>query len=162
MGHVTDLPDAETGTSSLFDMAVPHPDPQAWEESAPRQVVDYALQRRARLAEVNSGRVAVGEVCDANPYLLTAAAFHGTPSDTTCPICRKEPLTLVSWVFGDRLGQVSGSARSAAEIEQLAGSSAEFSVHVVEVCRTCHWNHLVRSYVSGLKSPPSRKRRMAK
>ncbi|NNG95933.1 DUF5318 family protein [Gordonia araii] len=143
-------------------MAAPSPDSAPWDETAPRQVVDYALRRRARLAEVNSGRVGVGEVCDANPYLLNAAAFHGAASDITCPICRKEQLTLVSWVFGDRLGQVSGSARSAAEIEQLARKHAEFSVHVVEVCRTCHWNHLVRSYVSGLKSQPARTRKMAK
>ncbi len=143
-------------------MAAPSPDTPAWDEAAPRQVVDYALRRRARLAEVDSGRIGVGEVCDANPYLLTAASFHGTTSDAACPICRKEALTLVSWVFGDRLGQASGSARSAAEIEQLAHNHAEFSVHVVEVCRTCHWNHLVRSYVSGLKSPPPRTRKMAK
>lgn len=143
-------------------MAAPGHDSPAWDEAAPRQVVDYALRRRARLAEVNSGRVGVGEVCDANPYLLRAAAFHGAPSDITCPICRKETLTMVSWVFGDRLGQASGSARSAAEIELLAHKHAEFSVHVVEVCRTCHWNHLVRSYVSGLKSSPSRTRKMAK
>ena len=54
------------------------------------------------------------------------------------------------------------AARSAAEIGQLARRYAEFSVHVVEVCRTCHWNHLVRSYVSGLKSQPPRTRKMAK
>ena len=143
-------------------MAAPSHELPSWDGAAPRQVVDYALRRRARLAEVDSGRVGGGEVCDANPYLRTAAAFHGVPSDVSCPICRKENLTMVSWVFGDRLGQASGSARSAAEIGQLARRYAEFSVHVVEVCRTCHWNHLVRSYVSGLKSQPPRTRKMAK
>ncbi|MFT4201602.1 DUF5318 family protein [Gordonia sp. (in: high G+C Gram-positive bacteria)] len=143
-------------------MAVPSPDSPSWEENAPRQVVDYALRRRSRLADVNSGRVGVGEVCDANPYLLNAAAFHGSPSETTCPICRKEPLTLVSWVFGERLGQANGSARSDEEIAALARKYAEFSVHVVEVCRSCHWNHLIRSYVSGLKSQPQRTRKIAK
>ena len=57
-----------------------------------RQVVDYALQRRALLAEVYAGRVG-REVCDASPYLLRAAKFHGEPSERTCPVCRKEPLT---------------------------------------------------------------------
>lgn len=120
-----------------------------------RQVVDYALQRRSLLAEVYSGRRGVAEVCDAGPYLLRAAKFHGRGSDVICPICRKEQLTLVSWVFGDKLGPVSGSARTPEELVRLASSQEEFSVHVVEVCRTCSWNHLVQSYVLG--SPPAPK-----
>jgi hypothetical protein len=114
-----------------------------------RQVVDYALRRRSLLAEVYSGRTGVSEVCDANPYLLRAAKFHGKLSPVMCPICRKEQLTLVSWVFGDHLGAVSGSARTAEELVLLASRFEEFSVHVVEVCRTCSWNHLVKSYVLG-------------
>jgi hypothetical protein len=119
-----------------------------------RQVVDYALRRRSLLAEVYSGRTGVSEVCDANPYLLRAAKFHGKPSSVMCPICRKEQLTLVSWVFGDHLGAVSGSARTAEELVLLASRYDEFSVHVVEVCRTCSWNHLVKSYVLGAVPPP--------
>lgn len=119
-----------------------------------RQVVDYALRRRSLLAEVYCGRTGVSEVCDANPYLLRAARFHGKTSSVVCPICRKEQLTLVSWVFGDHLGAVSGSARTAEELVLLAARYAEFSVHVVEVCRTCSWNHLVKSYVLGAARPP--------
>ncbi len=119
-----------------------------------RQVVDYALRRRSLLAEVYSGRTGVSEVCDANPYLLRAARFHGKPSQVTCPICRKEQLTLVSWVFGEHLGAVSGSARTAEELVLLATRYSEFAVHVVEVCRTCSWNHLVKSYVLGAARPP--------
>ncbi|ORM36016.1 hypothetical protein BFL43_08305 [Williamsia sp. 1135] len=128
-----------------------------------RQVVDYALQRKSRLAEVYSGRTGVAEVCDASPYLLRAAKFHGRPCATRCPICRKEQVTIVSWVFGEKLGQVSGSARTTEEILRLAVSQEEFSVHVVEVCRTCSWNHLVQSYVSGLPPRPQvrRSRRVA-
>jgi hypothetical protein len=99
-----------------------------------RQVVDYALKRRSLLAEVYSGRTGVSEVCDANPYLLRAAKFHGKTSQVMCPICRKEQLTLVSWVFGDHLGAVSGSARSTEELVMLAAKFNEFAVHVVEVC----------------------------
>lgn len=123
-----------------------------------RQVVDFALQRRAVLAAVSSGRTRVDEVCDAGEYLLRAARFHGRLSEITCPICRKEPLTLVSWVFGESLGQVSGSARTADELERLAASQAEFSVHDVEVCRTCRWNHLSLSYVLGTAPEPRRRR----
>jgi len=118
-----------------------------------RQVVDYALRRRSLLAEVYSGRTGVSEVCDANPYLLRAAKYHGKSSSVMCPICRKEQLTLVSWVFGDHLGAVSGSARTAEELVRLATRYDEFSVHVVEVCRTCSWNHLVKSYVLGAVRP---------
>jgi hypothetical protein len=119
-----------------------------------RQVVDYALKRRSLLAEVYSGRTGVSEVCDANPYLLRAAKYHGKSSNVMCPICRKEQLTLVSWVFGDHLGAVSGSARSTEELVMLAARFDEFKVHVVEVCRTCSWNHLVKSYVLGAPRPP--------
>ena len=114
-----------------------------------RQVVDYALQRKALLADVHAGRVGVTDVCDASPYLLRAARFHGEPSEQTCPVCRKERLTLVSWIFGEDLKHAAGSARTPEEIQQLANLHAEFSVYVVEVCRTCSWNHLVLSYVMG-------------
>ncbi|MBC3194555.1 DUF5318 family protein [Pseudonocardia sp. C8] len=127
----------------------------------PRQVVDYALQRRALLADVRTGRVGPDEVCDAGAYLHRAARFHGTTVDEPCPMCRKEPLAQVSWVFGESLRHVSGSARSAADLEQLAGHHPEFTVHVVEVCRTCGWNHLVRSYVLGTGRRPRRGRRTA-
>ncbi|ANY06786.1 DUF5318 family protein [Pseudonocardia sp. HH130630-07] len=116
---------------------------------SPRQVVDYALQRRALLVDVRAGRVGPEEVCDAGAYLHRAARFHGTPVDQTCPMCGREQLDQVSWVFGESLRHVSGSARSSADLEQLAATTAEFTVHVVEVCRTCGWNHLVRSYVLG-------------
>jgi hypothetical protein len=139
---------------------------QLWRPSAysgpvrsQRQMVDYALQRRALLADVHSGKVGVAEVCDASPYLLRAARFHGEPSDVTCPVCRKERLTLVSWVFGESLGNAAGSARAAQEIELLANLHADFSVYVVEVCRTCSWNHLVLSYVMGTGDAPAGRRR---
>lgn len=122
-------------------------------------MVDYALQRRALLADVHSGRVGVAEVCDASPYLLRAARFHGEPSDQTCPVCRKERLTHVSWIFGDALKHAAGSARKPEEIEHLANQHADFSVYVVEVCRTCSWNHLVLSYVMGHGESPETSRR---
>lgn len=123
-----------------------------------RQIVDFALQRKSVLAAVYAGRVGVTEVCDAGPYLLRAAKFHGKPSDVLCPICRKEQLTLVSWVYGETLGPISGSARTGPELQQLAQSRDEFSVHVVEVCRTCSWNHLVQSYVMGAIPVPNQRR----
>ncbi len=119
-----------------------------------RQIVDYALRRRSLLAEVYAGRTGTSDVCDAHPYLLRAAKYHGKKSQVKCPICRKEQLTLVSWVFGEHLGQVSGSARTAEELVLLAVRYDEFAVHVVEVCPTCSWNHLVKSYMLGAVRPP--------
>jgi hypothetical protein len=124
-----------------------------------RQVVDYALQRRSLLADVAAGRVGVAEVCDASPYLLRAARFHGEPTGDSCPVCRKEQLTQVSWIFGDELRHAAGSARHPDEIAELANSHEDFSVYVVEVCRTCSWNHLVLSYVTGTGDAPRSKTR---
>lgn len=120
-----------------------------WDVRTQRHVVDYSLQRRALLAKVYAGLTSTMDVCDANPYLVRAARFHGRPSTLTCPVCRKEQLTVVSWVYGDELGQVAGSARSPAELEAMATRYCEFSVYDVEVCRSCSWNHLVRSRVLG-------------
>jgi Family of unknown function (DUF5318) len=127
----------------------------------PRQIVDYALQRRSLLADVYAGRVGVAEVCDASPYLQRAARFHGEPSQATCPVCRKERLSEVAWVFGDALKQVSGSARTLSELDRMDGTCPEFSVYIVEVCRTCGWNHLVQSYVLGAPESPRARRRTA-
>jgi hypothetical protein len=115
----------------------------------PRQVVDYALQRRALLADVHAGRVGVAQVCDAGPYLLRAARFHGEPSEVTCPVCRREKLAEVCWVFSEQLKHLSGSARTREELSRMDAAHAEFSVYVVEVCRACSWNHLIQSYVLG-------------
>lgn len=127
-----------------------------------RTVVEYALAKRSTLADVRAGRAALAEVCDADAYLLRAAQFHGVTSDESCPICRKEQVTMVSWVFGAALGRGSGSARTPDEVNRLATRTPEFSVHVVEVCRTCHWNHLIRSYVAGMAPADAERRRAAK
>ncbi|WP_026197098.1 DUF5318 family protein [Sciscionella marina] len=113
-----------------------------------RQLVDYALRRRALLAEVRVGRTSTMDVCDANPYLLRAARFHGEPGQQPCPLCDGE-LVNTNWIFGDVLGPASGSARSRTELEKMTELFSEFNVYVVEVCPSCHWNHLVQSYVLG-------------
>ncbi len=126
-----------------------------------RRVVDFALRRRGVLAELREGGLSLREVCDADVYLQRAAGFHGVGTETVCPVCRKENLTEVSWVFGEDLGSASGSARGADEIGQLALSHDAFTVHVVEVCRSCSWNHLVLSYEVGLPEGHGRRVRRA-
>ncbi len=96
-----------------------------------------------------SGRVGTYEVCDASPYLKNAARFHGEPTDERCPICRRENLTHVHYIYGDELKQSAGQARTLAELPVLAMTLREFQVYVVEVCRGCAWNHLVEQYLLG-------------
>jgi hypothetical protein len=114
-----------------------------------RQIVDYALRRRSLLREVYSGRVGTYEVCDASPYLRNAARFHGDPTDERCPVCRREHLTNVHYIYGDELKASSGQARKAAELPVLAMTFREFRVYVVEVCRGCGWNHLIEQFTLG-------------
>ncbi len=114
-----------------------------------RQVVDYALQRRVVLADLYAGRTTTLDVCDAHPYLLRAARYHGEPTEMSCPVCRKERLTNVHYVYGDELRAASGQAKSAAELHRMGMDHREFKVYVVEVCRSCGWNHLALSYVLG-------------
>jgi hypothetical protein len=118
-----------------------------------RQVVDYSLQKRAVLREVYAGRMGLYEVCDASPYLKNAAKFHGEPTGDRCPICRRENLTLVHYIYGDELRQSAGQARSRSELVVLAAAVREFQVYVVEVCRGCDWNHLAEQYLLGHAVP---------
>jgi hypothetical protein len=114
-----------------------------------RQVVDYGLQRRALLRAVYSGRVGTMDVCDASPYLVRAAKFHGDLTETPCPICRRENVWHVNYIYGDELKTSAGQARGIAELPVLAMNYREFDVYVVEVCRGCNWNHLVEKFTLG-------------
>jgi uncharacterized protein DUF5318 len=127
-----------------------------------RSVVDYALARRATLASVLSGRTTVTDVCDAHPYLLRAAKFHGEATEADCPICRKAKLTHVTYVYGDELGQYEGRVKQGSELDEMAAEYGEFKVYVVEVCQSCAWNHLASSYVLGTGEPSVRRRRRAR
>src|ERR1700751_3876233 len=127
-----------------------------------RSVVDYALARRAALASVRSGHTTVADACDAHPYLLRAAKYHGEPTEERCPICRKAKLTHVTYVYGDELGQYEGRVKQARELAEMAAEYGEFRVYIVEVCQSCGWNHLASSYVLGTGEPAVRRRRGAR
>ncbi len=124
--------------------------------------MDYGLARRAALAAVLTGRSTVTDVCDAHPYLLRAAKFHGEPTDKACPICRKVRLTHVTYVYGDELGRYEGRVKQGPELDEMAAEYAEFQVYVVEVCQSCAWNHLATSYVLGTGEAASRRSRRAR
>ncbi|MBO0805066.1 MAG: DUF5318 family protein [Nocardiopsaceae bacterium] len=127
-----------------------------------RSVVDYGLVRRATLADVRSGRTTLADVCDAHPYLLRAAKFHGEATAKPCPICRGGNLTHVTYVYGDELGQYAGRVKRGPELDEMAAEYGEFRVYVVEVCQSCAWNHLATSYVLGTGEPPARRGRRAR
>ncbi len=128
-----------------------------------RAVVDYALQKRSTLAAFRSGFATTTDVCDPDPYTLRAARHHGEATDRLCPLCRRDPLVELGYTFGDELGSYSGRIKSAAEQEVMAREHGEFRVYVLEVCLSCGWNHLHRSYVlgDGVPRTPPRRRRAA-
>ncbi len=119
-----------------------------------RDVVDYALQRRARLTDVAIGRVGVDEVCDAHHYLLLAARHYGEATATPCPVCGKRNVRNVHYAYGDALGHAAGQAKSVPELRRMHADVTEFAVYVVEVCPDCKWNHLIRSFVLGRGDGP--------
>jgi hypothetical protein len=122
-----------------------------------RGVVDYALARRATLAALASGRTSPLDVCDAHPYLLRAARYHGERCESSCPVCGRDRMANVTYTYGDCFrADVNGRARRTRELAALANEYDEFRVYVVEVCEDCGWNHLVVSAVLGSGSPAAR------
>lgn len=122
-------------------------------------MVNYGLARRATLASLRTGHTTLADVCDANPYLLRAAKFHGEETGKPCPICEKSHLTHVIYVYGDELGQYAGRVKNGKELDEMASEYGEFRVYVVEVCQSCAWNHLATSYVLGTGEPSARRGR---
>jgi len=117
-------------------------------------MVDHALERRAALVRLHAGTAVLSsEVCDADPYLLRAARFHGEPAGAPCPACKDAGLVIVTYVYGAELGVYSGRVRAKADLATMAREFGAISVYEVEVCGRCHWNFLLRTYVIGDGEP---------
>jgi hypothetical protein len=118
----------------------------------PRDVVDHALARRALLRSLASGglmtTVSPADVCDASRELLRAADESGVDAGRGCPLCRS-PLREVAWVFGPSLGSMSGTPRAPRQLAALALMRPEFDVYELEVCPSCKWNVLLRTWRAG-------------
>ncbi|MEU8246348.1 DUF5318 family protein [Nonomuraea sp. NPDC048916] len=137
--------------------------PSRWDESvksrslalmwSQRRVVDYGLAKKAAVRSVRAGRSSPVDVCDAQPYLLRAARHFGEPTERPCPVCERENVTNVTYVYGDSLGRLAGQAKVMSELLEMAHDYDEFRVYVVEVCQGCSWNHLTVSFVLG-NGPP--------
>lgn len=111
-----------------------------------RGFIDYSLDKRATLLALFRGVV---DACDADPYLMRAAKYHGEKVDRKCPVCKKDSLVELRYTFGDQLGQFSGRIKNGDELNEMESEFGEFSVYVVEVCRECSWNHLCSTYLLG-------------
>ncbi|MFW8623682.1 DUF5318 family protein [Corynebacterium glutamicum] len=107
--------------------------------------ISHQLARRQTLRQFRAGLVQKDTICDAEFILVTASKYHGHLADYPCPICGSEDLRVVLWVYGDEIGRAAGSARSEEEIEQLVKNGRQATVHTVEVCPTCKWNHLLKA-----------------
>ena len=111
-----------------------------------RAYIDYTLDKRATLLALYRG---IGNACDADPYLLLAAKFHGLKVERPCPVCKQNSLVELRYTFGDQLGQFSGRIKSVDELVDMEKEYGEFRVYIVEVCRECAWNHLCVSFALG-------------
>lgn len=117
--------------------------------------IDYRLARHRTLSELRKGRLGRNDVCDAHPELVRAARNVGEATDERCPVCEQDDVVLVSYVFGPRMPPQGRCVTTKAEMTRLRRGAAELACYVVEVCPTCSWNHLARTYLV----PPIRPRR---
>ncbi|WP_169872653.1 DUF5318 family protein [Corynebacterium cystitidis] len=106
------------------------------------QQISHEWERRNLLRHVHAGRVPRANVCDADFLLVTAAKFHGWASARPCPLCEAE-MRNVKWIYSEKLGRRSGTARNDDEIADITAEVGELTVHTVEVCPSCRWNHLL-------------------
>lgn len=109
--------------------------------------IDYRLTRSAVLDQLRRGRLSRVDVCDAQPELLRVARSLGRPTPEGCPVCGGEAVH-VSYAFGPRLSPGGHPFADAAELTRITGRLGEVACYVVEVCPTCSWNHLIRTFVA--------------
>ena len=121
--------------------------------TAPRSVVDYALQRAADVNRLRRGGMLSRDFCDPDPYLLKAAKFHGEDSARNCPACGEKSLKELHYVYGDELGPYAGRIRKSDELRPMCHQFGEFRVYQVEVCLYCGWNYLIKAFSLGDGTP---------
>jgi hypothetical protein len=109
-------------------------------------VIDYTLAKRVLLRDARLGVLGLTDLCDAHPELMRAARHVGEPTNTDCPVCGREKLVLLAYVYGDRLRGDNGRVWSIETGKRMAATDPSACCYVVEVCRSCQWNHLRESY----------------
>ncbi len=111
--------------------------------------VDYRLARNMVVNEFHRGRLSRLDICDAHPELLRAATNVGEESREDCPICEEAKVRLVSYAFGSRCPPSGVCVTSRQELLNLAKGGRGLTCYVVEVCPSCSWNHVARSFTVG-------------
>ena len=113
-----------------------------------RGVVDYTLAKRALLRDFRRGLLSRFDICDAHPELLRAARYVGAPSSRPCPICDRDELRLLAYVYGDDLKANNGRVWELDKALTIAADHRGARCYVVEVCTSCSWNHLRETFVA--------------
>ena len=114
--------------------------------------IDYRLARASIVKEYRRGRLSRLDVCDAHPELVRAATNIGKPTGERCPICEEADVVHVSYGFGPRLPASGSTFVDGAELAKLARRAGEVSCYVVEVCPSCRWHHLARTFLAGRRT----------
>lgn len=116
---------------------------------APGGVIDYRLARMGVVSEFRKGRLAKHEVCDAHPELRRAAQSASEPTTMECPICEEDHIVLVTYAFGTGLPASGRCITQKGELTKLAKGRPHLACYVVEVCPSCSWNHLAKTFLLG-------------
>ncbi|MBW3588035.1 MAG: DUF5318 domain-containing protein [Actinobacteria bacterium] len=119
-----------------------------------RGIIDYTLAKRSLLRRFRKGSVDRFDICDAHPELTRAARHIGEPLNRPCPVCERNALRQVRYVYGEQLGRLSGRVvYPESMVDELSRQVDEFRCYAVEVCLECGWNHLAASYLLGKGHP---------
>lgn len=111
--------------------------------------VEYRLLRNASVRDVERGKVAKVDVCDAHPELLRAARNVGRQTTEDCPICSDDRTVTVTFVFGPGLPPGGRCPGTLTELRRLCRRPEPVTCYEVEVCPGCAWHHLMRKYPAG-------------
>jgi hypothetical protein len=111
-------------------------------------VIDYTLAKRAILRDSQRGLQSVNDLCDAHPELMRAAKYVGERTRIDCPVCARDTLVLLAYVYGDGLKNENGRVWSLDTGLRMAASMPGSCCYVVEVCQACHWNHLREAFTA--------------
>jgi hypothetical protein len=111
-------------------------------------VIDYTLAKRALLRDSQRGLQSVNDLCDAHPELMRAARHVGEATRVDCPVCGKDKLVLLAYVYGDALKHENGRVWSLDTGLRMAAANPGACCYVVEVCRACQWNHLREAFTA--------------
>ncbi|MCD6022292.1 MAG: hypothetical protein K0R20_2002 [Actinomycetia bacterium] len=111
-------------------------------------VIDYTLAKRALIRDAHRGLRSVADLCDAHPELMRAAKHVGEATSSDCPVCGKDKLVLLAYVFGSSLGRNSGRVWPIQTGLRLTAAHPGSACYVVEVCRSCAWNHLREAFTA--------------